>query len=188
MEVATVGLRFGHSQVAEHVYAMGPNAHGKTLSHRNLAASYFMPMETVHNISDDLLRGSIHYPSQAVDLIVVDALRQHLFSGGDLITLDLQRGRDHGLPDYISLRKAYGLDVPSDFSDISTNVTHQAILASLYPDIKHIDPLVGALAEDLAPGSSVGPLIKAILVNEFYRLRAGDAFWYDGCTDALKQN
>lgn len=40
------------------------------------------------------------------------------FSRRDLMALNIQRGRDHGLSDYNTARRAYGLDKKSEFLDI----------------------------------------------------------------------
>src|SRR5262249_35736240 len=93
-----------------------------------------------------------------------------------------QRGRDHGLPDYNTVRVAYGLDAVTTFAQISSNPVIQSKLQSLYGNVNNIDLWVGALAEDHVPGSSTGPLIRAALIDQFTRLRDGDRFWYQNQT------
>ena len=44
------------------------------------------------------------------------------FSRRDLVTLSIMRGRDHGLPDYNSVRVAYGLNPVSNWSDINSEL------------------------------------------------------------------
>ncbi|MEC0804763.1 peroxidase family protein [Bacillus atrophaeus] len=39
--------------------------------------------------------------------------------------------------------------------------------------------MIGGLAEDHLPDSSLGPLFTTILMEQFKRLRAGDRFWYE---------
>ena len=45
-----------------------------------------------------------------------------------------------------------------------------------------LDPFVGALAEDLLTGASVGELVAAGYRVQFERLRDGDRFWYENDT------
>ena len=96
-----------------------------------------------------------------------------------LDAIDIQRARDHGLPDYNTLREAYGLPRVASFAGITSDPALRQALASLYPNVNAIDPLVGALAEDHLPGSSVGPLVAAGLRVQFERLRDADRFWYE---------
>ena len=66
----------------------------------------------------------------ACQVPVVDPL---CFSGvADLGALDVERGRDHGMPSYNALRRAYGLDPKRSFTAITGEATDQ------FPD----DPLI----------------------------------------------
>src|SRR5207237_6933068 len=96
-----------------------------------------------------------------------------------LDAFDIQRARDHGLPDYNTLRQAYGLARVTSFAGITSDPALRSALASLYSNVNAIDPLVGALAEDHLPGASVGPLVAAGLRFQFERLRDADRFWYE---------
>ncbi len=51
----------------------------------------------------------------------------------DLPAIDIQRGRDHGLPSYVQLRRAYGLEVPDTFADITDEGTEE------WPDDDEVD-------------------------------------------------
>jgi hypothetical protein len=99
--------------------------------------------------------------------------------GQDLIALDVERGRDHGIPDYNTLRVDLGLPAVTSFSQISSNPQVVQELEEAYPGgVNTIDAFEGGLAEDPVPGSDVGPLFQAIMVNQFTRLRDGDRFFY----------
>src|SRR5262249_4620224 len=45
--------------------------------------------------------------------------------------------------------------------------------------VNNIDAWVGMLAEDHVAGGSTGPLVRAILVDQFTRLRDGGRYWYE---------
>ena len=48
------------------------------------------------------------------------------FSRRDLMALNIQRARDHGLPDYNTIREAYGLQRMVSWEDINRfNLSHQ---------------------------------------------------------------
>jgi len=121
--------------------------------------------------------------AQEVDLEIVGSLRNFLFGqpgqgGFDLASLNIQRGRDHGLADYNSVREAYGLERVTSFAEITSDPALQQKLAELYGTVDNIDLWVGGLAEDHVAGSSVGETIQAVVADQFERLRDGDRFWY----------
>src|SRR6185312_11705839 len=78
-----------------------------------------------------------------------------------------------------ALRVSMGLKPVTSFAQITSDVTVQSELAQAYPGgVNTIDAFEGGLAEDHVPGSDVGPLFQAIMVNQFTRLRSGDRFFY----------
>ena len=49
----------------------------------------------------------------------------------------------------------------------------------MYDSVNSIDPWIGALTENHLSGKAVGPLLNAILVDQFTRIRDGDRFWFE---------
>ncbi len=115
--------------------------------------------------------------------MIVDPLRNFLFgppgAGGlDLAALNIQRGRDHGLADYNTMRRDFGLPRVTSFSQITSNPQLAQRLTDLYGNVNNIDAWVGMLAENHLPGSSIGETHMAVFLDQFARLRDGDRFWY----------
>ena len=132
---------------------------------------------------EPFLRGVAHQRAQELDNEVIDDVRNFLFgppgAGGlDLIALNIQRGRDMGLPDYNTLRQDYGLPKMRSFKKITTDKTKASNLKQLYLSIDNIDPFVGMLCEDQMKGSMIGETLRTVLVDQFTRLRDGDPFFY----------
>ena len=112
-----------------------------------------------------ILRGMTTQVQQRTDLQIIDDLRNALFGapgagGMDLAAINIQRGRDHGLPDFNTLRAALGLPRYENFAIFP-------VLESVYSSIDDIDPWIGALAEPNLPGSSVGETIAAAFRKQF---------------------
>ena len=95
-----------------------------------------------------------------------------------MASLNIQRGRDHGLPSYNEARVTMGMPAVIDFTEISSDATVVANLASVYDHVDDIDLWVGGLAEDHMPGSLVGELFQKIISEQFERLRDGDRYYY----------
>ena len=104
--------------------------------------------------------------------------------GFDLAALNIQRGRDHGLADYNTVRVAYGLPRLTSFAQITPDTAVQAALQNAYGTVDKIDLWVGGLAEKHLPGSSVGQTFTAIMVDQFKRLQTGDRYWYQNVLPA----
>ena len=100
--------------------------------------------------------------------------------GLDLASLNIQRGRDHGLPSYGQWRSYCGLSKATTIDDLRNEISNPSVRAKLLmiygnnPD--NIDLFVGGLLEDTLPGSQLGPTFQCIIGDQFKRLRDGDRY------------
>ncbi len=181
---STAAYRFGHSLLSPELQRL--DSSGNVIADGNLALqdAFFSPDELVDNGIDSLLQGAATQLAQELDNQIVDDVRNFLFGppgagGFDLASLNIQRGRDHGLADYNQSRVDLGLAPVESFSDITSDPELAAKLEQLYGAVDNIDVWVGGLAEDHLPGSSMGELFSTVIVDQFERLRDGDRFYYE---------
>src|SRR5207249_3010705 len=128
---------------------------------------FFKPSFVTENGIESILLGASHQKQQEVDVHIIEELRSRLFgppSQGmllDLATLNLIRGREHGIPGYNDVRESFGLSRKHSVDDITSNPEVRANLKAAYgidnPDV--IDPWIGALAEDHVKDRAVGELL-----------------------------
>ena len=186
-------FRFGHSMNSPSLVLVNTDGSSAgTLELRNafFNPDFFNPAQggDPGNV-DRILMGMAGQLAEENDIKFVDEVRNFLFgppeAGGiDLAALDIQRGRDHGLPSYNETRRSYGVTEVVNVTDITSDPEIQQALIDLYSldsdpgNIENIDLFVGAMAEDHLPGTSVGPTIAAVVGNQFLRLRDGDRFFY----------
>src|SRR5207248_1412050 len=141
-EFSTAAFRLGHSLVAPDVQFLNPDGTTKFPS-ISLAQSFFNPNLVVQNGVDSILKYLANDNAQEIDNKIVPELQNFLFgppgSGGfDLASLNIQRGRDHGLADYNTTRLAYRLPAVTSFAQITSNTTDQAQLQQLYGNVNNI--------------------------------------------------
>ena len=100
---------------------------------------------------------------------------------GDLMAINIQRGRDHGLPGYIEYIEACGAEKPLTFTALSKFMSQSQILRlkQVYISTVDIDIFVGAMSETRIPGSQFGFTFTCILTKQFKRSRVGDRFFYE---------
>ncbi|KAI3371241.1 hypothetical protein L3Q82_023863, partial [Scortum barcoo] len=188
---AAAAFRFAHVTVQPVVTRLGPryaanSQHPPLPLHHSLFASWRVVQE---GGIDPVLRGLLLSPAklQTPGQMMVEELTERLFQaqGGmplDLGALNLQRGRDHGLPGYGLWRKFCNLSVPnttSELAEIVTNFTLAQKFQLLYGTPHNIDVWVGAISEPALPGGRVGPLLACLLARQFRALRDGDRFWWE---------
>lgn len=182
-EFSTAALRIGHTLLASDIQFFDNNAN-EVRESISLKTAFYNPTTLKEVGIDPVIKYLATANASKIDTLVIDDIRNFLFgkpgSGGlDLASLNIQRGRDHGLADYNSVRVAYNLPALQNFDQITTNESLRNNLKNLYGDINNIDIWVGGLAESPEKKNSVGPLFTKILVDQFTRLRDGDRYWYE---------
>jgi hypothetical protein len=187
---STAAFRVGHTLLSPVLLRL--ESDGRPIAAGNLALqdAFFSPGQIQTNGGiEPLLMGLAGQRAQEIDNKVVDDVRNFMFgapgAGGlDLASLNIQRGRDHGLPSYNQTRLAYGLAPATRVADVSSSLNVQANLAAAYSSVDDIDLWIGGLAEDHVPGAMVGETFFTVLRDQFQRLRDGDRFWYENSLPA----
>ncbi|XP_044031099.1 eosinophil peroxidase-like isoform X1 [Siniperca chuatsi] len=155
-----------------------------------LFKAFFTPWRIVFEGGvDPLLRGLIGRPAKlnTQDHMMVDAIRDRLFQfvrrlALDLGSLNMQRGRDHGLPGYNAWRRFCGLSQPSNQAELAQVLNNNDLagrLLQLYGTPDNIDVWLGGVAEPFVRGGRVGPLFSCLIATQFQRIRQGDRLWYE---------
>ncbi|MEZ6234062.1 MAG: peroxidase family protein [Phycisphaerales bacterium] len=179
---STAAFRIGHTMLNDQLLRVEHGGAAYAGGHLSLFQSFFNPSVLAEPGSfDAVLRGLAYQEANEVDTQMIDGVRNLLFggtSGRDLLALNLQRGRDHGIPDYNTLREDYGLAAVTSFDQITSDPALAAALEAAYGDVDAIDAWIGLFAEDHLAGASMGQTSAAIFRDQFGRLREGDRFFY----------
>ncbi|MFF5702254.1 peroxidase family protein [Streptomyces sp. NPDC012794] len=179
-EFATFGFRFGHSMLSPDLLIVDDYGkvlrtvpHAKALLNIGIVNEYGI---------GPVFKGFASQIMQEVDVSVIEAMRSIQLTGApplDLVAVDIQRARDHGIPDYNRCREAYGLPPRRTFAELTPDPAVQAKLSAAYGDVCLVDPLIGGLAEPHVPGTAFGPLFTAVITDQLTRTRAGDRLWFE---------
>lgn len=176
---ATAAYRVGHTALSDEMLIGGD---GESIGLRD---AFFQP-QIVSDIGiDGILDGLTLQKMEEVDALIVDAVRNFLDDGPgfDLAAINIQRGRDHGLPDFNTVRAAIGLDPIDDFSQLTSDQSLAAMFEQIYGAPDNADPWIAMIAEDHVPGTMTGETIYAYMVDQFTRLRDGDRFYFQNALD-----
>ena len=173
-EFSTAAYRFGHSMLPS-MPIMGLNLYDMFFATHLICNQEY----TVGDVLREMACGI----AEELDSKVVDDIRSFLFGdpgqgGSDLVSLNIQRGRDHGLARVNDVLAACGLNQVTQFSDITSDTDLQNKLASLYASPNDIDLWVFGLVQDRG-NNLLSPLFRTIISDNFMRLRDGDRLWYE---------
>ncbi|VEN48807.1 unnamed protein product [Callosobruchus maculatus] len=135
-------------------------------------------------VLDEILRGLTTQNSQKLDFAFSDDVVNKMYSDGnygyDALSLDIVRGRDHGLPGYNQFRTLCGYPLANSFEDFSDVMSQEniAALQKIYSDPADVDLIIGGLAETSEPSSVFGPTFSCIAADQLLRTRRGDRYFY----------
>ncbi|KPM04939.1 heme peroxidase-like protein 1 [Sarcoptes scabiei] len=141
---------------------------------------------------DQLLRGLVTSSIEKFDSSITEEVTNHLFeerrkpfSGTDLVALNLQRARDHGIPSYNYYRKLCNMTKAKSFEDLQGEIPFPVIkkLKSVYEHVDDIDLFSGGVAEIPLHGALVGPTFGCLLGMQFKILKKCDRFWYENSNE-----
>ncbi|XP_075925112.1 thyroid peroxidase [Petromyzon marinus] len=187
----TAAYRFGHATISSQIRRLDENfQEHPRFSTIDLHEAFFSPWRIIKEGGlDPLLRGLLARPAKlfVADQMMTEELRDRLFELTDKVALDLaslnlQRGRDHGLPGYNDWRQFCGLSRLETAADLSRAISSPDLVAKLmelYGHPNNVDVWLGGLAEDLLPDSRVGPLFACLIGRQMKALRDGDRFWWE---------
>ena len=178
-EFAAAAFRIGHTTLSNELLI------GDGGTSIPLADAFFQPHFVSDNGIDGILEGLTLQLMQESDNHIVDAVRNFLDDGPgfDLAAINIQRGRDHGLPDINTLRESIGLDRIDDFSELTSDKELASLFEDIYGTPDNADPWIAMISEDHVPGTMTGETNYAILVDQFTRLRDGDRFYFENALD-----
>ena len=185
---STAAFRFGHTMIQPILARLNGSFEQIPEGNVPLHKAFFSPYRIVEEGGiDPLLRGLFGTAAKGHHHSLNNELTERLFEMAhtvalDLAALNLQRGRDHGIPTYNNWRQFCNLTVATNFDGFKKeikNATIRKILQELYVKIDNVDLFVAGILEETVPGSRVGPTFMCLISLQFKRLRDGDRLWYE---------
>ena len=182
-------FRMGHSQVGSWTLRLNEDRSEAEEGNIRLSTGFFdtAPLTEEGGI-EPLMRGLAYQIQPKNDLIYADDLRNRMFGapgagGMDMCAIDINRARDHGMPDYNTMRSAFSLNPISNWSEITSNSSLVEKLDSVYSSPNEADVYIGMLAEDHLENSSLGLFMQLVISKQFELIRDGDPLYYENDPD-----
>ncbi|XP_048259385.1 peroxidase-like [Haliotis rufescens] len=194
---ATAAYRFGHSMIRS--FFSRPNRgykRGRDLKLRDSFGNTSIILSSAGDAVNELTRGLLVDRANSVDRHITPELTDFLFPDDegnslDLMSLNIQRGRDHGLPGYNAWRRWCGLPEAEDFKTSPEGLVDHpddaaAALQMLYSSPEDIDLFSGGVSERPVGGGLLGNTFSCIVGRQFELLKMGDRFWYETNDDVVR--
>ena len=203
--LVSAAFRFGHTLIRNNFERLNNQYQPTPDGPLSVRASFFNNNPIVSDGIEPIMYGLMGDNGDAEDFdnTFSASIGRRLFvpPGSDefqnLVALNMQRGRDHGLQSYTEYRKLCGIPLApqvgsNPFTRFSNTITNPQILEDLQRAYgttdNHIDLFPAAISESPDGNKLLGRTFGCILSKSFDELRTGDRFYYEN-TDvvSLKQ-
>ncbi len=182
---SAAAYRFGHTMVNGRLVRFEENGDDWMFGAKDLRDGFFRPeiLKDEGGI-EPFFRGLAAQEHQFVDPLIMDDIRNFLFgqpgAGGiDLLSINLARARERGVPDYNTVRVDMQMAPHPNFNSLTSDPVLSSHLSAVYGDISKLDPWIGFMSEDHLPNSLMGEGLHEILKLQFQSLRDGDRYYYE---------
>lgn len=182
---SAAAYRFGHTMINGRLVRYDEEGNVWSFGALDLRDGFFNPAI----IKDEggiepFFRGLAAQEHQLVDPLIMDDLRNFLFGqpgdgGIDLLSINIERARERGLPDFNTIREDLSLPPHPDFNSLTSNVELRDKLELIYGDINDVDPWIGFMSEDHLSNAIIGEALNTMLKMQFEFLRDGDRYYYE---------
>merc|ERR1711944_230129 len=171
---ASAAFRFGHSLLPSTIERWSKTH--RYIGSQRLSEMLQQPYDLYKGgWADNYIMGMINQVAQALDNSVSQEVTNHLFQepgkkfGLDLAALNIQRGREHGVPSYNRWREFCGFPVIHSWDDLLGIMSNHSVnnYAKLYKGPEDIDLWSASVNEKPLPGSMVGPTFACIIAKQF---------------------
>jgi len=155
----------------------------------DIASKCKLAYDAVNNGVDSLLCGAFFDYGFAPDTNYAQQIHHQLFETknhqgetrrNDIVSMNICRGREHGIPGYNNYRQLCGLKRSNQFQDFADTMSLENVqkLQTLYKHPDDVDLFIGVNHESHLPDGLVGPTSACIIGLQFQNLKYGDRFFY----------
>ncbi|KAG1693769.1 Chorion peroxidase [Nymphon striatum] len=177
---STAAFRFAHTMINNEIEFVYEN---REINSSHFEGKLFHPEDIYFSKRlTAIINGMLHQHPRICSVYMASSISKKLFMkdgeecGLDLGSLNIQRGRDHGLPPYNEYRKFCKLEPYDSIANMPLSEDLKEKLSKVYEHVDDIDIYVGGILEPVHEGE-VGETFGCIIGEQFRVLVKGDRFF-----------